>query len=129
MNVAVGEARQKEAALRVDHFGCGAAQRFDLFAITYGDDLVAANGDRLRPLLLWIDGVDAGVGDDHVGGWRARIRRRQRWSREQDQEPGYEQECDAEAWLGKAHSFDSLWRSERRRSVDPQQPGLAAAGI
>src|SRR5437660_10170464 len=107
MNVAVGETWEKKVALRVDHFGCGAAQRFDLFAVAYRDDLVASNGDCLRPLLLRIDGVDAGVGDDYVGGWRGglrgRIGRHQRRNREQ----GCEQECDAETRLGKAHSLDS----------------------
>src|ERR1700726_4636462 len=82
---------------------------------------------------MWIDGVDSGVRNDHIGGLRVelrgRIRCRQRRSREQDQGQGCEQECDAETQLGKAHSLDSLWRSECRRSVDPQQPGLAAAGI
>ena len=87
MNVAVGEARQKEAALRVDHFCRGAAQSFDLLAIAYRDNLVASNGDRLRPLLLWIDGVDAalvmitsaggeGASDAVSGGVEKRIKNR-----------------------------------------------------
>src|SRR6266446_3044891 len=133
MDVAVGETREKEAALRVDHFGCGASQRFHLSVIAYRDNLVTSNGNRLRPLLLRIDGVDAGVGYDYVGGWRGGLRggigRHQRRNREQNREQGCEQECDAETRLGKAHSFDSLRCSECRRSVDPQQPGLAAAGI
>src|SRR5258706_7465828 len=129
MNVAVGEAWEKEAALRVNHFCRDAAQRLDLFTFSDGDDLDATNGDRLCALLLRIDGVDAGVRDDYVGGLRGRIRRHQRRNREQNGKQGCEQECDAETRLGKAHNFDSLWCSECRRSVDPQQPGLATAGI
>src|SRR5258706_14733201 len=119
MNVAVGEAWEKEAALRVNHFCRGAAQRFDLFTFSDGDDLDAPNGDRLRPLLLRIDGVDAGVRDDYVGGLRGRIRRHQRRNREKNGKQGCDQEWDAETRLGKAHNFDSLWSSEFRRRFDP----------
>src|SRR5450631_2742257 len=124
MNVAVGEARQQEPLAGIDYFRCGAAQRVDLLALADRDDLVTSNRDRLRPLLLCIYGVDAGVGDDHVGGFGRRIRRHQSWDREESRE----EECDAQTREGKGHSLDFLYL-ECRRSVDPQQPGLAPAGI
>ncbi len=61
MRVAVSKARKHQTALAVDHLGRGAAVRCNLVIRPDGQNLSVTNGQRLRPRLAHVYGVDVGV--------------------------------------------------------------------
>jgi len=61
------EPRKKQLAARVDDFGRRATPLIDVGRIADGDDTIADDGDSFRVWLIFIDGVNLGVGDDRFG--------------------------------------------------------------
>lgn len=78
VGVAIGEAGKNEFAARVNHASTDAAHLGDGFLGTDGNDLAAADGNGLGPRLSGIEGIDASVNDEDVGGSDTRgvLRRR-----------------------------------------------------
>ena len=66
VDVAVGESRQDEMLLSIDHVGRRAAIGSDLLRATHGNHFVSADSQRFRPGLARIDGIDARIHDHGV---------------------------------------------------------------
>ncbi len=71
VNVGIGERRENELAAGIDHLCADATEAFYLFVGADGNDFSLANGEALRPRLLFVGGIDFGVDDENVRGRNA----------------------------------------------------------
>jgi hypothetical protein len=67
VRMTIGEAWQNQPASRVYDSRLAAAVGFDVLRTPDREDLVSTYGNRLRPRLLWVHRVNAGIENNNVG--------------------------------------------------------------
>ena len=135
----VGERGKDEFASGINHFCANATKASDLFVRADGDNFAFSNGQALRPRLLCVDGINFSVNDEDVsGGDASRLLRvsSNDAQKERKEQQGWQRTAlgSHETPFGDSSVFRFIFavrflrrlrvktKSERGRSVDPQNP-------